>query len=117
MRSFPGTLGLFIWLCLVTVDAHARLSLLDEYPSLQPVGSGGLTWWGIRVYQATLYAPLGQYRPDRPHTLEIVYRMGISREKLAKTSLREIEKIRGAPLADRQGVLNQFKTIFYSIAP
>ncbi|MGD8911403.1 MAG: chalcone isomerase family protein [Candidatus Thiodiazotropha sp.] len=116
MKPLPNTLGLFLLLCLVTVNGNARVSPLDDYPSFQAVGSGELTWWGIRVYQATLYAPLGQYGPNQPHALEIVYDMAISREQLAKTSLKEIEKMLGRRLADREGILDQFEMVFCDVS-
>ncbi|MES9993668.1 MAG: chalcone isomerase family protein [Candidatus Thiodiazotropha sp.] len=114
MKSLTAILCLL--LCLVTGNIHARLSPLHDYPSLQSVGSGELTWLGFKVYQATLYAPLGQYGSNRPHALEIVYNMSISREQLAKTSLKEIEKLRGAPLVDREGVLDQFEQVFRDVS-
>ncbi|MES9944390.1 MAG: chalcone isomerase family protein [Candidatus Thiodiazotropha sp.] len=116
MKSLPGIFGLSLLLCLVTLTVNARVSPLADYPSLHAVGSGELTWWGFRVYRATLYAPQGQYGANRPHALEIVYRMSISREQLASTSLKEIEKIRGEPLADREGVLDQFQQVFCDVS-
>lgn len=110
------TLGLLVALSLLSVNATARVNPLAHYPSFQAVGSGDLTWWGIRVYQATLYAPLGQYGANEPHALEIVYRMAISREQLAKTSIKEIEKIRGRPLPDREAKLDQFETVFCDVS-
>ncbi|MEW8585736.1 MAG: chalcone isomerase family protein [Candidatus Thiodiazotropha sp.] len=116
MKSLPVIFGLFLLLCLATVSVSARVSPLDDYPSFQSVGSGDLTWWGIRIYRATLYAPLGRYGPNSPHALEIVYRMAISREQLAKTSLKEIEKIRGRALTDREGVLDQLESVFRDVS-
>jgi hypothetical protein len=116
MKLLPGSLGLLLLLSLVTGSVNARLNPLDDYPSFQSVGSGELTWLGFKVYQATLYAPLGQYGSTRPHAIEIVYNMAISREQLAKTSLKEIEKLRGAPLANREGVLDQFEQVFCDVS-
>jgi hypothetical protein len=116
MKSLLVGLGALLLLGLVSSSGNARVSELSDYATFRAVGSGALTWWGIRVYRATLYAPHGQYRPGIPHALEIVYRMRISREQLAKTSLEEIEKIRGRPLTDREGVLDQFKAVFRDVA-
>jgi hypothetical protein len=116
MKSLTNTLGLILMLCLATLNGNARVNPLDDYPSFRAVGSGELTWWGIRIYQATLYAPLGRYGPNQPHALEIVYDMAISREQLAKTSLKEIEKLYGRPLADREGILDQFEMVFRDVS-
>jgi hypothetical protein len=116
MKRLSNPLGAFLLLCLVALNAHARLSMLDDYPTFQAVGSAELTWWGIRVYQATLYAPLGQYGPNSPHALEIVYRTSISRKQLAKTSVKEIEKNQGRTLSDRAQALELFETVFRDVA-
>ncbi|MET0070131.1 MAG: chalcone isomerase family protein [Candidatus Thiodiazotropha sp.] len=116
MKSLPAVFALCLLFCLATVSVNARVSPLQDYPSFQSVGSGDLTWWGIRIYRATLYAPLGDYGPNRPHALEIVYRMAVSREQLAKTSLKEMEKIRGRRLADREAVLDQLETVFRDVS-
>ncbi|MBW9266697.1 MAG: chalcone isomerase family protein [Candidatus Thiodiazotropha sp. (ex. Lucinisca nassula)] len=116
MKALPKVVGPLLLLCLIWGDVNARIIPLADYPSLRSVGSGVLNWWGIRVYKATLYAPQGEYRPNMPHALEIVYRMDISRERLAKTSLKQIEKIRGHALADRDAVLDKFKTVFCDVS-
>ncbi|MES9826271.1 MAG: DUF3833 family protein [Candidatus Thiodiazotropha endolucinida] len=103
MKALPKVVGPLLLLCLMWGDVNARINPLADYPSLRSVGSGVLIWWGIRVYKATLYAPQGEYHPNMPHALEIVYRMEISREQVAKTSLNQIEKIQGHALVD--GVL------------
>jgi hypothetical protein len=115
MKPLTESLGALLLLYLVALNGHARVSALDNYPTFQAVGSGELTWWGIKVYHATLYAPLGRYGPNSPHALEIVYGMTISRKQLAKTSLKEIEKIHGRTITDRTQVLDLFETVFRDV--
>ena len=79
------------------------------------VGSGRLSWWGMTVYDATLYAPQGHYHPDNPHYLEITYRFGFTREQLASGSLEEIERLRGRR-SDRNQLLSRFRSIFPDVA-
>ncbi|PVV26118.1 MAG: hypothetical protein B6D79_07350 [gamma proteobacterium symbiont of Ctena orbiculata] len=116
MKPLSNSLGLLLLLCLLAGHGHARINPLHDYPTLQAVGSGELTWLGFKVYQATLYAPLGEYGPDQLHALEIVYRLTISREQLAKTSLKEIEKIQGRRFADRTAILDRFKAVFPDVS-
>lgn len=80
------------------------------------VGSGQLTWWGMTVYDAVLYAPEGTYRPEYPHSLEITYRFSFSREQLASKSLEEIERLHGKR-SNREAVLAQFRSVFPDVAP
>ncbi|MCA1324150.1 chalcone isomerase family protein [Herbaspirillum sp. alder98] len=68
-------------------------------PQAQPLGSGQMTWLGLRIYQATLWAT--QPAPDftQPFALQLTYRMSISRERLANTSMDEIRRLSGSPIA------------------
>jgi len=78
------------------------------------VGSGQLTWWGMTVYDAVLYAPEGIYRPETPHSLEITYRFSFTQEQLASRSLAEIERLFGKR-SDRDAVLAQFRSVFHDV--
>lgn len=80
------------------------------------VGSGQLTWWGMTVYDAVLYAPEGIYRPETPHSLEITYRFSFTQEQLASRSLAEIERLYGKR-SNREAVLAQFRSVFPDVAP
>lgn len=80
------------------------------------VGSGQLTWWGMTVYDAALYAPEGNYRAETPHYLEITYRFSFSQEQLASRSLEEIERLYGKR-SDREAALMQFRSVFPDVAP
>jgi hypothetical protein len=79
------------------------------------VGSGQLTWWGMTVYDAALYAPEGTYRPEHPHYLEITYRFSFTQEQLASRSLEEIERLHGKR-SNREAVLAQFRSVFPDVA-
>jgi hypothetical protein len=59
--------------CLLLISGqpgHATGVQLAGHPSLLPVGSGTLTWWGVTLYEATLLAPDAHYRPDTPYALQ-----------------------------------------------
>ena len=57
--------------------------------------SGEMTWLGITVYRATLYAPQGLFNTDQPYALRIDYQLNFSRNELALSSVREIKRIFG----------------------
>jgi len=96
------------WLSLAGADP------LADNPGLRPVGSGVLSWWGFKLYDATLYAPGGDYRPERPHALEITYHTGFTREQLARATLKEIERLQG-PRDDRETLLERFSALFIDV--
>ncbi len=103
-------------LLLVGQQVQATEGPLDDHPSLRAVGNGALKWWGVTLYEATLLAPDGQFRPDAPHALQIAYRYGFSREQLARATLKEIERLQGER-EDREALFDRFRKLFIDVAP
>ena len=115
MRHALGKLSLVTLLVLVSmVHANTEKSPMYQLPGSQVVGSGKLTWFGMTVYRATLYAPDGRYRRNLPHAIEISYQFAFSRKQLARASLEEIEGIYGEQ-PDEKRVMRQFESIFRDV--
>jgi len=113
-------IGRHLWVLLILVsssfDLHANINEPIEQAQLSAEGTGELTWWGIKVYDATLYARDGSYHPDHPHAIRITYQLKFSREQLARKSLEEIERIFGTQ-PDRDALFQQLQTLFREITP
>ena len=113
-------IGRHLWVLLIQVSSsfnlHANINEPIEQAQLSAVGSGELTWWGIKVYDATLYARDGSYHPDNPHAIRITYQLKFSREQLARKSLEEIERIFGAQ-PDRRAMYQELQTVFRDVNP
>lgn len=61
--------------------------------TLEPVGTGQLRWFGLRVYEATLWTRDGHYRDgDRPFALAIRYQRDIESTQLVETTLEEMQR-------------------------
>lgn len=73
-----------------------------------------MTWFGMTVYQASLFAAAGVYKPDLPHALKIEYAFSFSAYQLAKQSLKEIERIHGQQ-PDRDSLLEQLQAVFRDV--
>lgn len=86
-----GLLGL----CFYTTAGANATDRLAVYPEATLVGSGSLKWWGLKVYDASLYAPQGRYNPDTSYALSIQYRMDFNAADLARKSIEEISRIHG----------------------
>lgn len=68
--------------------------LRADAPDLDLVGKGQLRWWGFRVYEASLWAPDGDYRPGTtPYALEIRYQRDFSAEEIIDTTADELERL------------------------
>lgn len=64
-----------------------------DLPQAQAVGDGDLTWFGLRIYHATLWAPQRRFDPAQPFALQLRYYRSISRERLVRTSIDEIRRL------------------------
>ncbi len=77
------------------------------------VGQGTLRFLGLRVYDATLWAPGGTWRPDAPYALELAYARKVDRARLAASTVNEIRKQRKLP----QAVLADWERQLLSLFP
>ena len=92
----------------------ANVKPLSQTPDTWRVGSGRLTWLGMTVYEATLYAPQGEYREDLPHAIRIDYRFSFDRRQLAESSLQEIERIFGTR-QDGEQIVARLESLFCNV--
>ncbi len=70
-------------------------------PAAQRVGQGDFKRLGWSIYQASLWAPEGQYTPGQPFALSLTYAFDISRSRIVDASLDEMARL-GAPVNARQ---------------
>lgn len=70
--------------------------------ALQPVGQGSLTWFGLRVYDAALWAPDGTLDFSRPFALVVRYARALDGESIAARSIEEIERLGAGSPAQRR---------------
>lgn len=82
---------------LLTIAAPAMAAEAPRYiantvPDAREVGSGRLTYMFWDVYDATLYAPRGQFDPRKPFALRLEYLRSLKGRAIADTSAEEIRK-------------------------
>jgi len=98
--------GLVVLLCLLWVGAaQANLNVARqvlEQPAV--VGQARLTVLFFKIYDATLYAPKGQYRADQPFVLTLRYLREFEGEKIAQRTVDEMRK---------QGFSNEAKLVLW----
>lgn len=61
-------------------------------PQAAPVGSGRMTYMIFDVYDATLYAPGGKLRTNKPYALQLDYLRNLKGRAIADRSIEEIRK-------------------------
>jgi len=80
--------------CLLAIlgvtPAYAMQHIRSHIPTAQKVGQGRLTYLMWDVYDATLYAPQGQWSQGQPFALKLSYLREIEGKKIADRSVEEI---------------------------
>jgi hypothetical protein len=72
--------------------ASAGIQNMAELPALLAVGHGELTWFGLSIYQASLWTATGEYRNLKdsiPIALTITYQKNIDSDALAQRTVKE----------------------------
>ncbi len=82
----------FIFFLVGASAASALPFVQQQIPDAQKVGQGILSFAFWDVYQATLYAPKGQWDPQKPFALSLEYYREIAGKDIAERSLDEIKK-------------------------
>ncbi len=78
---------------LARADATLPAAIASEAPALHALGEGRLTWFGLHVYDATLWVPGRAFSFDRPFALDIRYAMSIRGHALTERSVEEMRKL------------------------
>lgn len=85
--------ALVFMLCTVPgqVAAQAVPSfILDIMPGARPVGAGRMSYMMFDLYDATLYAPQGEWAPGQQMALSLVYLRHLNGQQIADRSVQEI---------------------------
>src|SRR5580704_8721453 len=72
----------------VASGAHRPLppQVLSSAPGMHPFGKGRHTWWGVRMYDATLWIVGPQWSAAVPHALDIEPGRAVPSDTLVKNS-------------------------------
>lgn len=79
-------------ICIADVVSASSNILPTVLPDAQLVGKGKLTYMVWDVYNATLYAPKGQWNKDKPFALKLDYLREISGKDIAGAAVSEMRQ-------------------------
>ncbi len=68
-------------------------ALASELPALSVLGEGRLRWFGLHVYDSSLWVPGAAWSFERPFALDIRYAMNIRGRELTEKSLEEMRRL------------------------
>ncbi len=92
-RLIAACLALLCLAAAASMPARAAEVWRDALADAQLIGSGTMRWLGFRIYQASLWAPRRPLDPDQAFALQLQYHVRVTRDKLAATSIEEIQRM------------------------
>lgn len=97
--------------CLLAASVlHA--SPLPHLSDFDAVGSGTMRFFGLRLYDATLWSPGGVWSASQPYALELVYARSFDGAAIARRSIEEMRAQRRVPDATLARWEQQMRAIF-----
>lgn len=100
--------------CLAAVlPAHA--GPLPQLSGFAMVGSGTLRYFGLRIYDATLWSPGGAWSASKPYALELRYARRFEGAAIARRSIEEMRAQRAHPAATLARWETQMRALFPDI--
>lgn len=68
--------------------------VVSQVPGLHPLGKGRHSWWGIQMYDATLWIAGPRWSASEPHALDLEPRRTVSADALVKTAIDEMRELK-----------------------
>lgn len=91
---------------LATHAASGGTSWRDELPNAVLIGTGEMTWFGLKIYRASLWGEQRPFDPNKSFALELTYQRNITKDQFINTSIKEIHRIFGERYSEAK--LNQW---------
>jgi hypothetical protein len=68
--------------------------VLSSAPGMHPFGKGRQSWWGVRVYDATLWIVGPQWSAAAPHALDIEPGRDVAADTLINSAIAEMRSLK-----------------------
>jgi hypothetical protein len=68
--------------------------VLSTAPGIRPFGTGRHTWWGVRMYDATLWVVGPRWSAAAPHALDIEPGRAVPADTLVKNAIGEMRDLK-----------------------
>ncbi|MBZ2208841.1 chalcone isomerase family protein [Massilia sp. R798] len=90
----------------------AMPQVAPDLPGARVSGQGKFTWFGMKIYDASLWVGEAGYAPGAPFALELRYARALSGVRIADASADQMEKTGGGTKAQRALWLGKMRAIF-----
>jgi chalcone isomerase-like protein len=87
---------IFIGSAIAAPPAHRPLpsQVLSQAPGMHPFGKGRHSWWGIQMYDATLWIVGPQWSATETHALDIEPSRVVPADTLVKNAIKEMRDLK-----------------------
>ena len=90
-----GTILLFLISGIPAIAARPLPpQVLSTAPGIHPFGKGRHSWWGVRMYDATLWIVGPQWSATAPHALDIEPGRAVPSDTLVKNAIAEMRDLK-----------------------
>ncbi|MGH7923662.1 MAG: chalcone isomerase family protein [Candidatus Binatus sp.] len=100
--------------------AQGRASLppavLQKAPTLHQVGRGSQSYFGLSVYNVTLWALNNRWNPDEPHALDLESSRTISKSQLTEAGMDEMQRLGIGTYHQRQAWRRELERVMPSVS-
>jgi len=70
------------------------MQVVADAPGIHPIGNGRHTWWGIQMYDATLWTVGPNWSAARPHALDLEPGRAVPADTLVKNAIAEMRDMK-----------------------
>jgi Chalcone isomerase-like len=91
--------------------------VLAQASGLHPFGKGRHTWWGIAMYDATLWIVGQQWSPTAPHALDLEPSRVVSSDTLVKTAIGEMRDLKVGDASKLKAWQTEMKQVIPNVRP
>lgn len=85
-------------------------------PDLKVNGTGRMTFFGLTIYDATLWTRSGSWKAGEPYALELLYARSVTRDQLVDTSVEEMQRT-GTPRERAESWADDMRRVFVDVRP
>lgn len=117
MRRALAAAVVFLGTTLAQAGLPLPVPLAAELPTLRPLGEGRLRWFGLHVYDSSLWVPGDAWSAERPFALDIRYAMSIKGRDLTERSLVEMRRLGYTDAAKLRRWESEMDRVFPDIKP
>lgn len=68
--------------------------VVSKVPDMHPFGKGRHSWWGVQMYDATLWIAGPQWSPTEPHALDLEPKRTVPSSTLVKAAIDEMRSLK-----------------------